>query len=82
MADWPHDLIHQLASTLDSLTLQVFDSLTVSRSFEDVCDYIASRVRANADDLRDVLAECVDPRVEAWAASEVERGLSRVDLLS
>ncbi|MDO7882843.1 hypothetical protein [Antiquaquibacter soli] len=81
-SEWPHELIHQLASTLESLSLQVFDSLTVNGSFEEVREYIASRVRDSADDLRDVLAECVEPRVEAWAQGELERGLVRVDLLS
>lgn len=81
---WPHDLIHQLASSLDSMCLQAYDSLVVSpeRSYDEVRAYVGARIRSHAADIADVLAECVEPRVEEWAAQEFERAFARVSPLS
>ena len=80
VVEWPHELVHHLASNLEALAIQAFDSLTFRGTRENVRDYISARVRAQADDMRDMLAECVEPRVEAWARAEVARGMTAADL--
>lgn len=81
---WPHDLVHQLATTLESMSLQAYDSLVITkdRSYESVREYVAERIRSHAADLVDVLHECVEPRIDDWARAELERGFAQVDLTS
>ncbi len=78
-AEWPHDLMHQLAESFESAALQIFDSIEVNpvdacedgASLECVRTHVAAYLRTHAVDILDVLDECVTPRVEEFAARTV-----------
>ncbi len=75
VSEWPHDLVHQLAESLESALLQIVDSLPEppTLSYRHVEAYLASRVLRHAADLQDVFRECVEPRLDAWATAELQR---------
>ncbi len=81
---WPHDLMHDLAISLGTVVDQIADSFVeggccgVSVGDDDGA-LAAAAVRAalaqHRLDVLDVLAECVDPRLDAYIATETARGL-------
>jgi len=86
VTEWPHDIMHQLASSLDSAALDIYaaldsqpiDECNYGSSRECVRRYVADTVTARLADLSDVLVECVEPRLAAFTAREVDRVLARV----
>lgn len=78
IAQWPHDLMHQLAIELDSAAAAINDSLeedrTIGRRSDDV-PRVADEFSLHLGDIADVLAECVAPRIDAWVSSEVSRSI-------
>ena len=83
---WPHEVMHELAASLDiaadeiylHLDEQAIDGVNYGSSPDCVRRYVADTVRARLDDLVDVLVECVEPRLVDFTAREVERVLARV----
>ena len=83
---WPHDVMHQLATSLDiaaeeihaHLGEQPIDDCNYGSSRECVHRYVVDTVTAKLADLLDVLVECVEPRLADFTSREVERVLARV----
>ena len=85
-AAWPHEVMHQLAASLDVAAEEIYEHLDEQPI--DECDYGSSRecVRryvsdtagARLADIIDVLVECVEPRLADFVANEVDRVLARV----
>ncbi len=83
VADWPHDLMHQLAGAVETAFLQILDSLVPPpvASYDAVRRFMVDWLGGNSDDLLDVLRECVAPKLDEWVASELERAFATVDHL-
>ncbi len=83
---WPHDLMHDLASSLTALVGQIAESsVDADRPRppepDDLALAAASVRRALAPyriDILDVLIQCVEPRLDAYLRSESLRGLGEV----
>ncbi len=87
---WPHDLIHQLAVDLTEAAEEIADSmaedlLAVGGTLRDedrrARRIVLATIAEHADDITDVLHECVTPRLDRHVGLEVERGLRELDWL-
>ena len=87
---WPHDLIHQLAVDLTEAAEEIADSmaedlLAVGGTLRDedrrARRIVLATIAEHADDITDVLGECVTPRLDRHVGLEVERGLRELDWL-
>lgn len=88
---WPHDLVHQLAASLDIVVDQIAESVEEDAYAEGaprhlrvapegsrlphVRRLVLATIAENSADMLDVIRECVEPRLEAYLRSETERGL-------
>lgn len=85
---WPHDLIHRLNAELQMAITQVSASIAEEESGCPSGDHrcaeelVSSALVDHADDLLDVLNECVAPTLDRYVALELERGLHELDRLS
>lgn len=81
VAQWPHDLMHQLAIELDAAAAGINDSLeedrTIGRRSSSDMPRVADEFSLHLGDIADVLAECVAPRLDAWVFAEVSRSFPR-----
>ena len=83
-AEWPHDLMHQLADAFETAALQIFDAIDADpvdaceegASLDCVRAHVAVYIGKHADDIRDVLEECVTPRIEEYAAAAIASGFA------
>ncbi len=77
VAQWPHDLMHQLAIDLDTAAVAINESLAEERgrgrrAARD-SPSVADEFSLHLGDIADVLAECVAPRLDEWISAEVSR---------
>lgn len=88
---WPHDLIHQLAVDVTEAAAQIADSMTedllaVGGALRDeerrARRIVLATIAEHADDITDVLSECVTPRLDRHVGLEAERGLRELGWLS
>ena len=85
---WPHDLIHRLDTELHAAITHVGASIEEEGAGGLKADHRGARQLVglalvdHADDLLDVLNECVAPKLDRYVALELERGLREVDRLS
>lgn len=84
VAVWPHDLMHDLASSLNTGVMQISESWA-----EDGCEdgldedgrmlcvftLVRTTIIDHRDDVLDVLNECVEPRMSEYLAAESTRGI-------
>lgn len=91
ISSWPHGLMHDLATSLDTAVRQIADSIaedamleggrptfsTDDRRGQSLREFVLAVVREHSADLTDVLRECVEPRLDDYVRSEAERGLAR-----
>jgi len=83
---WPHEVMHQLAASLDIAAEEIYlhldehpiDDCEYGSTRDCVRHYVEDTVRARLEDLVDVLCECVEPRLADFTAREVDRVLARV----
>jgi hypothetical protein len=77
VAQWPHDLMHQLANDLEAAAAAINDSLEedlgTGRQLERDTPSVADEFSLHLGDIADVLAECVSPRLDAWISAAVSR---------
>jgi hypothetical protein len=83
IADWPHDLIHDLAVDLDAAAAAIHDSLEEDRILgrpssgeKPAAWHVRQEFSAHINDVVDVLSECVAPRLDAWVAAETARAFA------
>lgn len=67
LGDWPHDLIHQLATQLESAIEIVTESLTIDTD-PLVVDKVVEHRAVCALDLADCVRDFVSTEVESWSA--------------
>lgn len=85
---WPHDLIHRLNADLQATIAQVSASIAEEEagcpSGDHRCaqELVTAGLVDHADDLLDVLNECVAPKLDRYVGLELERGLRELDRLS
>ncbi|MEQ1736289.1 MAG: hypothetical protein ABL886_07800 [Rhodoglobus sp.] len=80
---WPHDLMHDLTTSLTTVVAQIADSfadadqcgLSPGEAELPAVVLVRSALAQHRLDVLDVLAECVEPRLDAYVASEGARGL-------
>lgn len=81
---WPHDLAHDLATSLDQSVAQISDSWDEEQRHELMIEefgmqrarsIVHSVISDHRHDLLDVLAECVEPRLEEYLEREARRGI-------
>jgi len=74
VTDWPHDLIHQLATEIES-------AIAIVEEYRQACtkdvpdcvrDYVTRVLTSRSADLLDVLHECVTDRIDAWVESQAD----------
>lgn len=83
-AEWPHDLMHQLGEAFETAALQIFDSIDTNpvdaceegASLDCVRSHVAVYIGKHADDILDVLEQCVSPRIDEYAESAIARGFA------
>lgn len=71
IAEWPHDLIHDLVTAIDRAIIEISESFsdecpeTPVDDARVLCAFTAVRTKLadHADDLVDVLTECVEPKL-------------------
>lgn len=82
---WPHDLMHDLAASLNTAVDQISDSWAddgcVDGYDEDgrrmcVFTLVHTEVVGHREDLLDVLSECVEPKLVDYLAEETTRGIA------
>lgn len=83
--EWPHDLMHQFAAELESASLHILDARHGygtadgdAAALEEVRDYVAAAITRQAEDILDVLEQCVTPRLDAYVGRRLARGLALV----
>lgn len=85
---WPHDLIHRLNAELQATIAQVSASIAEEESGCPSGDHrcaeelVSAALVDHADDLLDVLHECVALKLDRYVGLELERGLRELDRLS
>ena len=81
---WPHDLAHDLATSLDQSVAQISDSWDEDQRLDLMIEefgmqrarsIVGSVISDHRHDLLDVLAECVEPRLEEYLEREARRGI-------
>jgi len=78
VAVWPHDLMHELVTALDTGVTEISESfLGDGPGIPSEASRVALAVAAvrstlteHADDLVDVLTECVEPRLSAYVSGQ------------
>jgi hypothetical protein len=84
IAPWPHDLAHDLATSLDESVAQISDSWDEEQHHGLIIEefgmqraraVVGSVISDHRHDLLDVLAECVEPRLEEYLEREARRGI-------
>ncbi len=78
VAVWPHDLMHELVTSLDTGVSEISEGLfgegleTLSEEARMALAVAAVRstLTEHADDLVDVLTECVEPRLSAYVSGQ------------
>lgn len=80
LAEWPHDVTHELVVRLADIALGVGELLGEAGLTID--QLVASAVRDRAADVRDVLIECVEPRLDAYLRREAASIDSEFGLLA
>jgi hypothetical protein len=80
LAEWPHDVTHQLVATLADITRGVGELFGEPDVTLD--DIVLAAVRAHAADVHDVLVECVEPRLNAYLRREAASIDSEFGLLA
>ncbi|MFM9876346.1 MAG: hypothetical protein ACKVOG_00650 [Rhodoglobus sp.] len=82
---WPHDLMHELATSLGTMARQISESWAAdecSDGYDDegrmrcVVALLRSAVIEHRDDMLDVLEECVEPTLTHYLETEAARGLA------
>lgn len=66
VAWWPHDLMHQLSTALDSAV----ETISESQHPSDARDHVFTHLSTQMVDVVDVLNECVTPRLDEWISSQ------------
>lgn len=85
---WPHDLIHRLDSELHTVVTHVSASIAEEETGCPAGDHrcaqelVSAALVDHADDLLDVLMECVAPKLDRYVGLELERGLREFDRMS
>lgn len=78
---WPHELMHDLARSLETVAAQIADAYDDEEPNPDAVDGFAAiavvraAIAEHSADILDVLRECVEPRLEEYLAVECARGL-------
>ena len=78
---WPHDVIHLLVASLRSATADVEDSYREefpwnSGSAAEVArEAVRSTLERHADDIVDVLDECLTDKLQSYLTEQVEAGM-------
>ena len=80
LAEWPHDVTHELVAKLADVAVGVGELLVASQVTID--DIILSAVITHAADVQDVLAECIEPRLAHYLRREAATIDSEFGLLA
>jgi len=84
IAGWPHDLIHELVTAVDRAIIEISESFADDgvEALPDAsvvpCAMAAvhATIAEHADDLVDVLTECVEPKVSEYVSAQSDRVVS------
>lgn len=80
LAEWPHDVTHELLARLTDVSFGVGD--LVDDAGVSIDELVLTVVRAHAGDVRDVLVECVEPRLDAYLSQAMDSIDSEFGLLT
>ena len=91
IAEWPHELIHELAGSLDTTLSQITESIAEdavaeggvanlavaidARLTQCLRAFVLASVVEHSVDIVDVLGECVEPRLADYVHDQTERAL-------
>lgn len=91
LSAWPHGLVHELVTSIETTIWQVSESIAEDAMFEgsrptfsiddrrgqSLRQFVLAVVMEHRADMVDVLTQCVEPRLDAYVREEAERGLAR-----
>lgn len=88
---WPHGLVHELATSIETTIAQISESIAEDamvegsrptfsaddRRGQSLRQFVLAVVVEHSADMVDVLTECVEPRLDVYVRGEADRALAQ-----